>query len=327
MIYDGKGIKKQKKMILTFEEASEEIKGLTGIGLIGLANMMGYEELGTFIEDLAEGLETDEVTVGKIVRGDMLPNGEVIKEIVMWTAEKMGTSEEEAADLYLDLEECVMCDIEKGEAEEEEYLTREREYTMALMEIEEREEERKLKQEVANALSPMGIGGANFEEVDELREEISESNYEVGYEMANTQKELNKTRQEVAELKRALEFEAAETRLYVGLEQQRVRAERLVEEGAMSPADYRYYFGDRENFPDAESLVMAFAERAIDTGIPVQKEQEYLERVLQDAEGRKREIMENYSMKQEGIISPTMGREYDCSEYVAGFWDRNPDRV
>ena len=290
--------------IITFSEASEEIGSEMGGALLELGEMLGYDDAGEFINDIAVEMNSPVTYVAQIIRGENLPDPYFAQDLVQVLMERQAVSQDEAEDLLLDLVDCGSADYKRaeemalvsGESERtpdmlptEEFQSREREYMQALL-----------------------------SHIDD-RQRMQQS---------SIKQEVNEVRYSLGQLQENIQFQQDYENLATAFEEQRQRAEKLVSNGVLTPNNYEYYFGNREVYPDKYKLTEAFARKAEKENTSLVSEFNINERILADLEDKNSEVMQNFYGAGSSTVqfnSQETQQQLDpyLDPYNRGFLERN----
>lgn len=287
--------------IVTFSEAEEEMGSNTGGALLDLGEYLGYDDAALFISDLARELGEPTTYVAEVVRGDKLPDPYFAQNLVTILMQKQAIDEDEAEAILLDMVDCGNTDYQRAEQmalasgsyQQEAYVpsddfqSREREYFQALLDMEDRE---KMRQ-------------------NDLKQEMEEMKYSLG------------------EIYQNIQFNQDYESLTVAFEEQRERAEKLVDNGILTPSNYEYYFGNRDVFPDKYKLTEAFVRKAEKENTSLISEFNINERILTDLEDKNSEVMQNFYAAGSSTVqfsdSPEQRSDPYQDPYIMGLLERN----
>lgn len=290
-------------VLISFAEAASETMSEYGKGLLGLGSMLGYEDAAEFISDVAVSMGEPTTYVAEILKGDRMPDPEFSQDLVNMLIQKQAIDESEAEAIFLDLMECDAedkqiyqlqaksygeMDREKYEDPDLDFQSREREYYQAMLDMDDRQRMREQMMKAA------------------MNEEINDMKYSL------------------SEIQSNLEFQQETEQLANAFEDQRVRAEKLVDDGLLTPANYKYYFGDRKTIPDKMALFSAMENKAQFEGTSLISEFNINERVLTDAQEKESSISTNYYGNGRTMANfSEPDRDPTQDPYIQGFLERN----
>ncbi|MDJ0717548.1 MAG: hypothetical protein QNJ54_25560 [Prochloraceae cyanobacterium] len=290
--------------IITFSEASEEIGSEMGGALLELGEMLGYEDAGEFITDVAAEMNSPVTYVAQIIRGENLPDPYFAQDLVQILMERQAVSQDEAEDLLLDLVDCGNVDYKR--AEEMALVTGESERTPDTL---PKDEFKSREREYFESL---------LSHIDD-RQRMQQS---------SISQEVNEVRYSLGQLQENIQFQQDYENLATAFEEQRQRAEKLVSNGVLTPNNYEYYFGNREVYPDKYKLIEAFARKAEKESTSLVSEFNINERILADLEDKNSEVMQNFyaagsSTVQFNEQESQQRSDYSVDPYIYGMLERN----